>query len=62
MLHKCLDFGVQFDKLCGQRMTKEASPINKVLFARVGAQEFKECVSFVPLLPHVKASLESTAV
>ena len=29
--------------------------MNKAIFSHVGAQEFKQCVQFVSLLPHVKA-------
>jgi hypothetical protein len=53
-LHKCLDFGIQFDALCGQRTTQHEVPVNKATFAELGAQEFKKCVAFVALLPDVK--------
>lgn len=36
-LHKCLDFGIQFNELCGQRTTACEVPVNKASFAKVGA-------------------------
>ena len=55
LLHKCLDFGIIFNSLCGVRDTQEAVPVNKVALAKVGAKEFAECISFVSRLPHVSA-------
>ncbi len=53
-MHKCLDFGVQFNELNGERMTPNTVPINKSVFSKIGASAFKECVKFVANLPHVK--------
>ncbi len=51
-LHKCLDFGIQFDALCSQRTTQHEVPVSKATFAQLAAQEFKKCVAFVALLWH----------
>jgi hypothetical protein len=53
MLHKCLDFGVLFTGLCGVR--KDGThPVNKGVYAALGATEFRKCVEFVSQLPHVQ--------
>ena len=55
-LHKCLDFGVMFNGLCGELAQDSANvPVDKAAFAKLGALEFKKCVAFVSLLPHVKS-------
>ena len=52
MLHKCLDFGVLFTGLCGVR--KDGThPVNKGVYAALGATEFRKCVEFVSQLPHM---------
>ena len=55
ILQKCLDFAILFNAICGTRATQSEIPVNKAIFSHVGAQEFKQCVQFVSLLPHVKA-------
>ncbi len=37
------------------RTSQSEIPVNKAAFSRLGAQEFKQCVQFVSLLPDVKA-------
>jgi hypothetical protein len=54
-LQKCLDFALLFNGICGMRTSQSEIPVNKAAFSRLGAQEFKQCVQFVSLLPHVKA-------
>ncbi len=53
-LQKCLDFGVLFTSLCGERSMEGKIPINRPDVMLVGQIEFKRCVSFVAKLPHIQ--------
>ena len=53
-LHKCLDFGVLFSSLCGDKTNDDEIPVRKADVMQVGQEEFKRCVSFVAKLPHVE--------
>ena len=52
-LQKCLDFGILFSGLCGERMPDGAVPVKRSLLMQVGQSEFRRCVAFVSKLPHV---------
>ena len=52
LLHKCLDFGVLFDNICGNK-TLNQSPIDTATYIKVGQAEFLRCVNFVAQLPHM---------
>ena len=54
-LHKCLDFGIQFDALCDQHTTQHEVPVNKAAFAQLGAQELKKCVAKIKIWHYVKS-------
>ena len=51
-LHKCLDFGILFDGVCGIKTTTQL-PVNKNENAKLGKAEFRKVVEFVSVLPHV---------
>lgn len=53
-LQKCLDFGVLFSSLCGERSIDGKKPVKRADVMLVGQKEFKRCVSFVAKLPHVQ--------
>ena len=57
-LQECLDFGVLFSALCGERMRNEAIPVKRSSFMAAGQVEFRSCVSFVSKLPHVAEIIE----
>ncbi len=61
-LSECLDFGILFDGLCGERTTGEKSPVNRNEYARLGASSFLECIRFVSLLPHIKKVIRDEKV
>ena len=52
-LHKCLDFGILFSSLCGEKSNGEI-PVRKADVIQVGQEEFKRYVSFIAKLPHVE--------
>ena len=58
ILQKCLDFGVLFSGLCGERMSDGAIPVKRYLLMQVGQGEFQRCVAFVSKLPHVAEIIE----
>ena len=56
LLHKCLDFGVLFENIYGNKTLNQA-PVNKATFMKVGHAEFLCCVNFVSQLPHVTSQI-----
>ncbi len=53
-LHKCLDFGILFNGVCGTKTTGGRPPVNKNSYTKLGKAEFKKVVEFVNVLPHVE--------
>ena len=51
-VHKCLDFRILFDGVCGVKTTTQL-PVNKNEYAKLGKAEFKKVVEFVSVSPHV---------
>jgi hypothetical protein len=46
-LQKCLDFGVLFTSLCGERSMEGKIPVKRSDVMLVGQIEFKRCVSIL---------------
>ena len=53
-LQKCLDFGVLFTSLCGERSMEGKIPVKQSDVMLVHQIKFKRCNSFVAKLPHVQ--------
>lgn len=54
LLSDCLDFGILFDGVSGDKTIAEKSSVNRNEYAQLGAASFRKCVRFVSSLPHVK--------
>ena len=58
LLPGCLDFGILFDGVCGEKTTEEKCPVNRNEYAQLGTASFEKCVRFVSSLPHVKKVIQ----